>query len=69
MEQTSNPNMVPRGAGGIVGHLLRMIVCVCTGGMAFPRTFVEGMDLTAIQQKTHGRLYDKQNDSGSKTRF
>jgi len=36
-----------------------MIVMLCTGGMAFPNVFVEGMDCTAIQKKTQGTLYDK----------
>lgn len=45
----TNKNVVPMGGGGLPGHLLRMIVMICTGGFAFPNTFVEGMDLTAIQ--------------------
>jgi hypothetical protein len=47
-----NKNVVPIGGGGVPGHLLRMIVMICTGGFAYPNTFVEGMDLTAIQ-KSH----------------
>jgi hypothetical protein len=69
MEQPVNPNMVPRGGGGLVGHVLRMITCALTGGFAFPNTFVEGMDLTAIQKSTQGILYDKQKGSASKSRF
>ena len=69
MEKTVNPNVVPIGGGGVVGHALRMIICLCTGGMAFPNTFVEGMDLTAIQEKTQGQLYDKQKGAASKSRF
>jgi hypothetical protein len=48
----TNENIVPIGWGGLPGHLLRMIVMVCTGGFVYPNTFVEGMDLTALQ-KTH----------------
>ena len=70
MEQTTSPTMVPRGDGGVVGHVLRMIACVCTGGFAYPNTFVEGMDLTAIQNKTEGVLYAKdKKSSASKSRF
>lgn len=59
MEQTLNPNIVPKGPGGALGHIGRMIAMVCTAGFAFPNAFVEGMDCTAIQQTTHGTLYDK----------
>ena len=59
MEQTLNPNIVPKGPGGVLGHIGRMIAMVCTAGFAFPNAFVEGMDCTAIQQTTHGTLYDK----------
>jgi hypothetical protein len=70
MEQTTSPTMVPRGNGGAGGHILRMIACVCTGGFAFPNTFVEGMDLTAIQNKAEGVLYAKdKKGSNSKARF
>jgi hypothetical protein len=59
MEQTQNPNVVPKGAGGIIGHIGRMIAMVCTGGFLYPNVFVEGMDCTAIQQETEGTLYAK----------
>lgn len=59
MEQPLNPNIVPPGPGGLAGRIFRAIVMLCTGGMAFPNVFVEGMDCTAIQQKTQGTLYDK----------
>lgn len=59
MEQTPNLNIVPPGPGGTLGHIGRMIAMVCTGGFAFPNTFIEGMDCTAIQEETHGTLYDK----------
>lgn len=59
MEQSLNPTIVPRGPGGTLGHIARMIAMVCTGGFAFPNTFIEGMDCTAIQAETHGTLYDK----------
>ncbi len=59
MEQSLNPNIVPSGPGGVLGHIGRMIAMVCTGGFAFPNTFVEGMDCTAIQKETQGTLYDK----------
>ena len=48
----TNKNVVPIGFGGLPGHLLRMLVMICTGGFVYPNTFVEGMDLTALQ-KTH----------------
>ncbi len=69
MEQVQNPNVVPRGPGGFVGHMLRMVMMVCTGGFAFPNTFVEGMDLTALQKRTEGKLYDKDKGAAGKTRF
>ncbi len=59
MEQAPNPNVVPPGPGGMMGHIGRMIAMVCTGGFAFPNAFVEGMDCTGIQKATHGTLYDK----------
>lgn len=51
-EATARPNktIVPVGPGGTPGHLLRMFVMVCTGGFVYPNTFVEGMDLSAIQK-------------------
>lgn len=61
MEQPLNPNIVPVGPGGALGHLCRMIVMLCTGGFAFPNTFVEGLDCTAIQKETQGTLYDKKS--------
>lgn len=61
MEQPLNPRMVPRGPGGLMGRIGRMIAMLFTGGMAFPNVFVEGMDCTAIQAKTQGTLYDKKN--------
>jgi hypothetical protein len=59
MEPSLNPNLVPRGPGGVGGRLARMIAMICTGGFVYPNVFVEGMDCTAIQQETHGTLYDK----------
>jgi hypothetical protein len=59
MEQAPNPNIVPRGPGGMLGHIGRMIAMVFTAGFAFPRAFVEGVDCTAIQKETQGTLYDK----------
>lgn len=59
MEQPLNPNLVPRGPGGTLGHICRMIAMVCTAGFAYPRAFVEGLDCTAIQRKTMGTLYDR----------
>lgn len=57
---TAQPNktIVPVGPGGAPGHLLRMFVMVCTGGFVYPNTFVEGMDLTAIQ-KQHQETTEK----------
>lgn len=51
--------MQPRGGGGILGHIGRMIVMICTGGFAFPNAFIEGMDPSAIQRQTQGKLYDE----------
>ena len=59
MEQAQNANVVPRGAGGLLGHIGRMIAMVFTGGFLFPNTFIEGMDCTGIQKETQGTLYDK----------
>ena len=59
MQQTRNPNVVPVGSGGTLGHIGRMIVMVFTGGFVYPNTFVEGMDLTAIQKETEGSLYER----------
>ena len=70
MEQSTSPTYQPRGWGGTAGHVFRMIVCVLTSGFVFPHTFVEGMDLTAIQKKTAGALYDKDKKaSESEPRF
>jgi hypothetical protein len=59
MEQAPNRNIVPRGPGGMLGHIGRMIAMIFTSGFVFPRAFVEGMDCTAIQKETQGTLYDK----------
>jgi len=59
MEQPVNPNVVPIGPGGVLGRIFRMIVMVCTGGFAYPNVWVEGLDCTALQQKSMGTLYDK----------
>ncbi len=59
MEQSVNPNVVPKGPGGALGHIARMIAMIFTGGFAFPNAFVEGIDCTAIQKETQGTLYDK----------
>ncbi len=56
----TNKNVVPIGGGGLPGHLLRMIVMICTGGFVYPNNFVEGMDLTAIQ-KVHQVPTEKSN--------
>lgn len=65
-----SPTLMPMGGGGKGGHALRMIACVFTGGFAFPNTFVEGMDLTVMQNRTEGVLYDKDKKAaGSKSRF
>ena len=32
---------------------------VCSGGFAFPNSWVEGLDCTALQKETQGTLYDK----------
>jgi hypothetical protein len=70
MEQSIvSPTMMPRGAGGKSGHALRMIPCIFTAGFAYPNTFVEGMDLTAIQKITVGAPYGKKTDTASKSRF
>jgi hypothetical protein len=59
MESSLNPNVVPRGPGGVLGRIGRIIAMVCTGGFVFPNVFVEGMDCTAIQRETEGLLYEK----------
>ena len=59
MEQTPNPNTVPVGPGGTLGRIARMIATILTAGFAYPRSFVEGVDCTAIQKATQGTLYDK----------
>jgi hypothetical protein len=65
MTETRNPNVVPIGPGGTLGHIGRMIVMVITGGFVYPNTFVEGMDLTAIQKETEGSLYQKKERKSS----
>jgi hypothetical protein len=62
--------MQPIGNGGKAGHVIRMIISVMTMGFVYPNTFVEGMDLTAIQTKTEGLLYEKdKKGDGGKSRF
>ena len=56
----TNKNVTPIGGGGLPGHLLRMVVMICTGGFIYPNTFIEGMDLTAIQ-KIHQEPTEKSN--------
>ena len=55
-----NKNVVPVGPGGVPGHLFRMLVMIFTGGFMYPNTFVEGMDLTAIQ-KVHQEPTERSN--------
>jgi len=50
---------VPVGPGGIVGRIFRFIVFLCTGGFMYPNVCVEGMNVTTIQNRHHGQLYDK----------
>ena len=57
----TNKNVVPIGGGGTPGHLLRMLVMICTGGFVYPNTFVEGMDLTTLQ-KTHQEPTEKSSN-------
>ncbi len=70
MEQSTSPTYMPIGGGGAAGRALRIFACVLTGGFAFPNSFVEGMDLTALQNKTEGALYAKdKKGTESKSRF
>ncbi len=39
---------IPVGHGGMLGHIGRMIVMLLTFGFVFPNAFVEGMNLTDI---------------------
>ncbi len=41
----------PRGAGGILGRIGRIIVMVCTAGFVFPNAWIEGMNPTEIDRK------------------
>jgi hypothetical protein len=54
-----SPTQHARGPGGTIGHIVRMIICLCTGGFVYPNAYVEGMDPTKIQTSTEGTLYDK----------
>ncbi len=70
MEQSVKPNVVPVGPGGVPGRVFRMVLMLLTGGFMYPNTFVEGMDLTAMQKLTEGGLYSKdKNAAGGKSRF
>lgn len=69
-KQMQNPNVTPRGPGGIAGLIVRRIMTVLTVGFAFPNSFVEGMDLTATQKATSGTLYaNDKKTSTDKSRF
>jgi hypothetical protein len=37
--------IVPVGAGGVVGRVLRIAIHFSTGGFMYPNVFIEGMDL------------------------
>jgi len=41
----------PIGSGGVLGHIGRMIVMVCTFGFVYPNAFIEGMNATEIDRK------------------
>lgn len=70
MEQPMSRTMQPIGSGGKAGHAIRIFISVLTMGFVYPNTFVEGMDLTAIQNKTEGLLYEKDKKAaGNKSRF
>jgi hypothetical protein len=59
MAETPSETMQPRGPGGVWGHIFRMIVMVCTAGFVYPNAFTEGMDPTALQRRSEGKLYEK----------
>jgi hypothetical protein len=66
----TNPNVAPRGPGGLAGLSVRRVLTVLTAGFAFPNSFVEGMDLTATQKTSSGTLYaNDKKTSASKSRF
>ncbi len=47
----ANQNVQPIGTGGVLGHIGRMIVMVCTFGFVFPNAFIEGMNATEYDRK------------------
>jgi hypothetical protein len=60
METVARPIDPDHPRGGILAWSFRMLLCVCSGGFVYPNAFIEGMDLTAIQQESMGTRYDKQ---------
>ena len=44
-------NTHPIGAGGVLGHLGRMIIMVCTFGFVYPNAFIEGMNATEYDRQ------------------
>ncbi len=51
----SQSYIVPVGAGGVLGHLGRMIIMVVTFGFVFPNAFIEGMDVREIDNQGGGK--------------
>jgi hypothetical protein len=59
MSETQNPRVGPAGPGGIVGRIWRFLVMLFTAGFVYSNTYVEGRDLTDIQNQYAGKRYAK----------
>ena len=55
----ADPANPGKGAPMTLGRIGRLILFFVSFGFIYPKASVEGMDLTALQKMTEGKLYDK----------
>ncbi len=55
----ADPANPGKGAPMTIGRICRLLLFFVSFGYIFPKASIEGMDLTALQARTEGKLYDK----------
>lgn len=51
---------IPVGKGGTLAHIGRMVIMVLTFGFVFPNAFVEGLNLTDIDNSYSAKVGSQQ---------
>ena len=60
MENAQDTSIDPaKGAPLTLARCGRLLMFFCSFGFLFPKAAVEGMDLTGLQARSQGKLYDK----------